>query len=392
MKTCLVSLVSDQTIPNIVVVEQFKPDHLLMISTEKMEKKGKSQAILDTLKLRGLDYSNSNHVIEVMEDSIIDLQTRGTQWISESPHEFDFIVNLTGGTKLMSIAAFDVFTGFGSRMVYVPIGRNQYLAPFPKRRPRPPEPLDLRLSVEEYLTAYGIRITNSGKLPDLKKSAEERSPLTCRLFEHYREFYPFLKLMGDRFRKINQKKFKKGLPFSCELKASDELLEEFISSIGFRREGDTISKTMTDQDYMYLRGGWLEERVYIALRSVLGQTGDVQLGVQIRGPQQTKNEIDVLFTRENVLHLVECKSLGAAEGGEQELGGTVTSFIYKLAALRQEFGLTPRGYLATTAEEVLEKDGTVKEHLKKRAEQFNICIIPLLNTPDLEGYFAGLFK
>ena len=51
MKTCLVSLISDQTIPNILIILSFKPDHLLFITTQGMEKKSKSQAILNTVFL-----------------------------------------------------------------------------------------------------------------------------------------------------------------------------------------------------------------------------------------------------------------------------------------------------------------------------------------------------
>ena len=41
MKTILISLVSDHTIPNILAIHHFKPDDLLFISTTAMEKKSK---------------------------------------------------------------------------------------------------------------------------------------------------------------------------------------------------------------------------------------------------------------------------------------------------------------------------------------------------------------
>jgi hypothetical protein len=43
MKTILISLVSDQTIPNILAIHYFNPDELLFISTMEMEKKRKYQ-------------------------------------------------------------------------------------------------------------------------------------------------------------------------------------------------------------------------------------------------------------------------------------------------------------------------------------------------------------
>lgn len=53
---CLVSLVGEQTIPNILVAAAKNPDFMLLISTEAMERKNKSQAILDTLRLRWADF------------------------------------------------------------------------------------------------------------------------------------------------------------------------------------------------------------------------------------------------------------------------------------------------------------------------------------------------
>jgi hypothetical protein len=44
MKTILVSLVSDQTIPNILAIHHIKPDELLFITTKDMGEKQKIQS------------------------------------------------------------------------------------------------------------------------------------------------------------------------------------------------------------------------------------------------------------------------------------------------------------------------------------------------------------
>ncbi|MCK5507705.1 MAG: hypothetical protein KAI50_04195 [Desulfobacterales bacterium] len=41
MKTILISLISDHTIPNILAMHHFMPDELLFISTTAMEKNGR---------------------------------------------------------------------------------------------------------------------------------------------------------------------------------------------------------------------------------------------------------------------------------------------------------------------------------------------------------------
>ncbi len=51
MKQLLVTLISDQAIPNVLFVSEMKTiaDHYLFLTTEYMEQKGKSEAILNAV-------------------------------------------------------------------------------------------------------------------------------------------------------------------------------------------------------------------------------------------------------------------------------------------------------------------------------------------------------
>jgi len=133
MKT-MVSLVSDQTIPNVLGILHFRPDCLLFVSTPEMEKKEMVQATLRVLERRrpGIYRLGENaHVVVCREDSILDCHQKLEKWIADQG-EGEFVVNLTGGTKLMSIAAYDFFKDYDSRMIYFPITGNFYHVPFPK--------------------------------------------------------------------------------------------------------------------------------------------------------------------------------------------------------------------------------------------------------------------
>ena len=87
---------------------------------------------------------------------------------------------------------------------------------------------------------------------------------------------------------------------------------------------------------------------------------------------------------------MECKSLDPSEGKEDKIG--ITDFLYKLGALRQHFGLTPRAFFASTSDNLYDEKGNVKFNLTDRAKQLDIEIIPLLHTSDLEGYFQKRFS
>jgi hypothetical protein len=389
MKTCLVSLVGEQTIPNILVAAHFRPDHMLFISTKKMEDKSKTHAILETLKLRQLDYSRRYQKLEILENSIIDLQDKVSKWLSQTQEEYQFIVNLTGGNKLMSLAVYDFFKELGSDMVYVPIPENRYLSPFPKLRPKPSGLLEDRLTVIEYLSACNFKIPNLSTLKTGRELAFNRKNLTEFIFDQYEQVKPLLRWFGDKLRLVKEDRVKKGYKFSESFSLENEFQKKFIDGFGFQNEGSQLSKTIYKPDWHYLRGGWLEERLFLAIREALPQRADVQIGVEFKDAFGNKNELDVLFTHENIFYLVECKSLDSHEGNDVRIG--VTDFLYKLGALRQSFGLTPKAFFASTSDNLYYEKGTVKVNLTDRAKQLGIEIIPLLQTPNLEEYFRKRF-
>ena len=167
---------------------------------------------------------------------------------------------------------------------------------------------------------------------------------------------------------------------------------EFLSMMQFEFDGAEIRKTINEEDREYLRGGWLEERLFLAVDAALPGGKDIHMNVMCEDPFGNRNEFDVLFTLENVLYLIECKSLGAPEGGENDVAASINTFLYKLGALRQNFGLTPRAFLATTSPDILDSQGNVKAHLIERGKQFSTEIIPLLLTNDLEQFFQQRFS
>ena len=392
MKTCLVSLISDQTPPNILVAAHYKADFLLFITTPSMEKKGKSQAILEVLRQRGLDYLHAFQKIEVSEDSVLNFQTEVSAWLDQAGREYRFIVNLTGGNKLMAIAAFDLFSGYDSIMGYIPIPRNEFLIPFPKKRPKGPVALLDRLSVAEYLTAYGFTITNRTVLKRNKKEAFARDLISEYIFDHYEDVRPLLKSLGDNVRLLKEKQVKKGYVFCGNVASQNDAQEKLLCKLGFQRNGLGITKKINKSEWNFLRGGWLEERLFLALNESLPRETDIQLAVVSKDPKGNKNEFDIIFTYENVLFLVECKSLDVQEGEGGRSGVTINDFLYKLGALRQNFGLTPRAFLATTSRNIFDESGRIKSHLIERGKQFSTQIIPLLQVKDPVRFFRERFN
>lgn len=390
MKTCLVSLVSDQTIPNILTAATLCPDYLLFISTAAMEKKHKVECIMNCLKLQGMSCTDRFDKIIVPENDIHDINEKIIEWIKDKRKDYRFTVNLTGGTKLMSLAVYEIFKGYDADIIYIPIPENHY---FSVKRPENLFPLTTRLSVESYLAAYGVNISNRNNLDGNEKKAYSRKDTTYFLYENYQELKPLLKAIGSRIREVNKTVAKKGFDLSVSFNICTEIEKKFVKSIGFSHSKSALKKKIYESEWDYLRGGWLEERTFLAVNETLSKNvADVRLKINCK-VGRNDNEFDVLFTHNNILYVVECKSLDAPSGSDKkEMGGTVNDFLYKLGAMRQNFGLTPRGILAATSEDIFDGNGKIKGHLIERSRLFNLEIWPLLNVPRLEAWIREKFS
>jgi tRNA A37 threonylcarbamoyladenosine dehydratase len=106
----LVSLVSQQTIPNVELIKEFgdKINKHLFITTAQMQNQ------LEWIKqASGIGISD---VIEVDAFDTLDIKKK----LGEYPFGDDeIIVNVTGGTKLMSLVIDDFFRSVGATIYYV---------------------------------------------------------------------------------------------------------------------------------------------------------------------------------------------------------------------------------------------------------------------------------
>ncbi|MCX7634707.1 MAG: DUF1887 family CARF protein, partial [Syntrophales bacterium] len=270
MKT-LVSLCSDQTIPNVLGILHFRPDALLFVSTPAMEHKGVVHDILATVQRRLPHryrlYENA-HVVEVHENDILDCQRKLEGWITTQP-EGEFIVNLTGGTKLMSIAAFDFFSAYVSRMIYLPIKGNYYLIPFPKKAPRAPTAITERLGVADYLTAYGIQVVNEKKLPEYAEAARKRRDIAAFIAREYDHLQNVLSVLFHHLR--HKRDAKKPFDFFLDYQPADDMEKLFFGKVGFTEAHGRLHKNLDRYEIAFLTGGWLEDHCFNVIDALRGK-------------------------------------------------------------------------------------------------------------------------
>lgn len=300
MKKILVTVVSDQTIPNVLFIKEMQgnADGFLFISTIKMEDKQKTKAIIEAC---GLTIEKTSTVI-VDQDSPFLVKHTIENWLNTFNDSTEFIVNLTGGNKTTTLVVFNVFSKKESNFFYIPIG-SKWIVKLNDHFEETQIPLTVQLDLHTYLKANGLYFNSPDALIFTKAQ-------TYQIFQSYkavsfnRELFPYktvTNLLGYELPKEN---------------APGTWFEEYI----FYRSCDELK--LNDSSVAY--------SVYIFSES-----------------EQPTNEMefDLIFVLENELYVAECKvSLGKSPRK------TALSTMHKLNALTSNFGLTTNLFLITLAD------------------------------------------
>ncbi len=156
----LVSLISEHLLPNFLLAKEFegKYDRHIFLTTMRMGENSMTSRFCNALKIK----KSNVKIIVVSEDDLPDAMRKLK---SESFHSNDkFLVNITGGTKVMSIAAYTYFSDFNANFFYIPVCVDK----IETLKTGENLPLTYRINVEEYL--YGLKFEHSTYLPTEKEN------------------------------------------------------------------------------------------------------------------------------------------------------------------------------------------------------------------------------
>lgn len=346
MKTILVSLISEQTIPNVLLIKELEGiDEHIFITTEKMEneRKCRSNWIIKATKLAPEQVQR----IVVDQDSLTDIENELEIQVKTS--ETHFIINLTGGNKLMSLAAYHFFSSRcpNSKIFYIPVGprMTSYEGISPNEIRKKYE-LKYRVNLLEYLTAYSVNLTTTELNRLLKPETS-----TQHFYTIYRRLEEQQLGIPNQLRQFRSKK-------SINVaEAEVNGLEKWLETMKFN---SLKAGKLNKDEIKYLTGDWFEEYIYTLIKSSLSlDNHQIGIGIVVNISGQ-ENELDVLFIRNNKLYLVECKTSVFDKETEKNI---LTETLYKAAALRKEFGLNVETMIFTLTER-----GEEKKNIRKFEE------------------------
>lgn len=292
MSKTIVSILSDHLLPNFLFIKEMEGQYsdLLFVSTPQMEMQEKAMHLEVALghkegSVRRIVVANDNYK-EIL-DALRAEQLSGS---------VEYVVNITGGTKTMSLAVYEYFCQFNASFVYVPIGKNSYYDFSTDQT----HSLDYRVSLNEYFTLYGL-------------AYDYDNDLIC-----------------DAQR-----------PFNL-------FNEQKMSNFYLTKELRYAQKAPRPELRRYLGGEWFEEYVYLRIkRDFKLRDEDIAKSVKICRLSSTSNdnELDVVFVKDNALYVIECKVSMTGYGKEPK--SVVDEYLYKLAAISKDFGLRVNSYIFT---------------------------------------------
>ncbi len=352
-------LVSGQATPNMTPAldSVMRPDEvILLVSPDMQTRAGWLEQVLKESTGVKVSRWTIEHPwdIEHIRDHLLDLLT-------QQEHE-EIILNATGGTKPMSIAAYDVFRTLDKPVFYVHPEKDQIIWLHPPGRPR--QQLADRVRIPHFIQAHGLRVTERGDiqvLPEYREFAQE-------LIQDIQYFADALGALNwyanGAERALRSDKLE---PKHQDFGALQDLLDR-LEQIGVLKVQEQRLVFSNESARFFANGGWLEQYVFATINSLKKHIPAIQdtaqsLSVE-REPGKTANELDVVFLAENRLHLIECKAKNFKRGD----GHAGAETLYKLDSLSDAIGgLQARAMLVSYKE--------LPKHDMQRAKDLRIQVL-----------------
>lgn len=374
-------LVSAQATPNLLPVldEAWRPRRVVLACSAQM--KDQAQALRSVLQTKGggitvdmLDLPDAYHYA-ALSDAFLN-------FLADHADE-NIALNVTGGTKLMAVAAQEVFRAAGKPVFYVSAQTDEVLV-IGEKASR--QPLRARLKVHEVLKAHGYSVTMH-EHPPVTRALRD---LTARLIDHVASAGRALGALNALARSArNDPRLGVELtPNQLDSRALSHILA-LIEDAGLAHLKGRALTFKDEASRFFANGGWLEAHVFDALQSLRGQNdnlSDVVMGLRVafsEGSNRTqgndKNEIDVAFLYRNTLHLIECKTANLAQPGSGD-DDKATEAIYKMESLLKLGGLRTRGMVVDYRGQLSQSEAN-----RKRAEEAGIAIVAGSQLKDLKG-------
>ncbi|MEZ5476407.1 MAG: DUF1887 family CARF protein [Thiolinea sp.] len=281
-------------------------------------------------------------------------------------------LNASGGTRLMGLAALEVFRSLDCPVFYVDPHHDRLSGVYP---PGTTEvQLNRRVPISTLLQCAGVQMPECGAPPIPAKYRYFATELLSNI-RHYGEALGMLDWSASTA---------VGSLQSRPLESWHLAARPFIELLDRLRELD-LARVVNRQRQFYdetaryfANGGWLQQYVVAsveALRERLPAIQDVAQGLQLVTDQGVRHQADVAVLMDNRLHLIECRPKLLRKGN----AGSGAQTLYKLDTLAPLLDtLSARGMLLSYR--------PLRDVDVRRAGELGLVVVQERQLQNLEGY------
>lgn len=320
-----VCLVSQQPIPNLIPLKMdiLMPQRVVLLVSRDMDVQAKRledviRSFGMKVEKRDIEPYKHKEARDVVLNVLADFEAE------------DIWLNVTGGTKIMAFAAFEVFYANKKPIIYVDT-QNRVIH---KLSPEDDEyKFEDVIGINTYLRVYGQEIKDYERTSICRKRIEAGR----KIIKGYNRFENAIGSVNRYVAPLRDDQRLESDEIDKITSAFKDLIEVFRESgcsIELRDNRLFFEKV---EDIEFVSGGWLEEYVYSTVSSI--GVKEVRRNVKVvldeRGNKPPRNEYDVLFIHNNRLFMIECKT-GRLEGSDRE--AHTTEIIYKIDSLIEHAG------------------------------------------------------
>lgn len=353
-----ICLVSGQPTPNLVPVfsRDTRPNEVVLLVSGDMKKQaGNLEAVFQRNKIKSRrEEVTDPYDIEAIHEQMEKLLKT---FNAENPKR-SVIVNLTGGTKPMAIAAQMACYYEEMPYLYMNIDSGDVLLHLPSEKYTRHQ-LQGDLKIQDYLEAHGYSMEEKDSSAGSGNGDENRQLLEM-LVLYYSKFKSAIGRLNGLAHEAEEKKTL-SVALGGDVDPNMQALLDAFSKAGALTVKDGRVRFNNEKDRFFANGGWLEDAVFDVVKSLGFQDCKKNITVRSKG-NATENEIDVAFMTKNRLFLIECKTrrFTPEKGGQNDLN--------KLEVLSRQLG-------GLTAQKMLVSYRGVDGNTRKRAKSLNVEVV-----------------
>jgi hypothetical protein len=340
-----VCLLSDQPVPNLTPLL----DHafgartcILAVSPSMRDRAHDFEQAVSPAGVRCLRFDLPDaYDIEALRESFLSLCAHHS--------ELPLVLNVSGGTKPMAIAAYEVFRGLDKPIFYVQPYTDRLVWLFHPDGSKPCHALSDRIRIPAFLRAHGALVAGTASQAPIPKERRALCEALVRMGEAATRPLAALNYYAQSARDtLRSENIRRESPEFWDV------VRQFEATGTVANDGNRLVFPSED-DRFFVNGGWLEEHVHgllLGLRAKHPELQDVARSVRIErevGNNAVRNEVDVMFLANNRLHIVECKTKRFSAGPDDVDGETSgADLLYKVNSLRDILGgLTTRALVVS---------------------------------------------